>query len=230
MFCQNCGSKIADGAKFCPDCGTRIQIAEGGSEKQIIVSENTETIEENGTELSFDEETVVDTSDVNEYYTKCNKCGENFVIKKEKAQEGGVYKCPKCHEQLKITFFGHCNKCKKPIGFWEFSWGNTVSGIGKAVLKGIFNPGSAIDALERFTDKIPVALKAGDCPFCDHYYIKCPKCDSAVQFPVDGDIKTVVVCEKCDTKMRRPLDEVNKIKSSILSHASTKPANPQRGR
>ena len=26
MFCQNCGASIADGAKFCPECGKRQEI------------------------------------------------------------------------------------------------------------------------------------------------------------------------------------------------------------
>ena len=25
MFCSNCGSKLNDGAKFCPECGNRLQ-------------------------------------------------------------------------------------------------------------------------------------------------------------------------------------------------------------
>jgi hypothetical protein len=51
-------------------------------------------------------------------------------------KENGIYECPKCHEQLTLTFFGYCNKCQKSVGFWEFSWSNAVSGIGKWNRKG----------------------------------------------------------------------------------------------
>ena len=28
MFCTNCGNKIDDGSKFCPDCGAKLTAAE----------------------------------------------------------------------------------------------------------------------------------------------------------------------------------------------------------
>jgi predicted nucleic acid-binding Zn ribbon protein len=217
MFCQNCGTKLAEGSKFCPDCGTKIGMPTNISKETTISSDKTENktgkVEGDITEKSSGKEEI-DIGQVNEFYTKCKKCGEDFTIAREKVQEDGVYECPKCHEPVEITFFHYCSNCKKPVGFWEFSWSDALSGIGKAVLKGVFDHSSVAGVWGRITDKIPTALAAGDCPFYDNYYLECPKCKSSVLFPIEDDSKSVVECEKCGTKMRRPLNEVNKIAKS----------------
>ena len=34
MFCQNCGASIAEGVKFCPDCGARQDLAAASAPAQ----------------------------------------------------------------------------------------------------------------------------------------------------------------------------------------------------
>ena len=45
MYCNNCGKKLDDDAKFCPECGSKIQSAQrvseepekGGASKVLII-------------------------------------------------------------------------------------------------------------------------------------------------------------------------------------------------
>lgn len=36
MFCQNCGASIAEGVKFCPDCGARQDLAAASAPAQNL--------------------------------------------------------------------------------------------------------------------------------------------------------------------------------------------------
>ena len=56
MFCKNCGKQVSDGAKFCPDCGTRLdeQIQESvlnenfdGGEDTMLLTEDSVSLNEN---------------------------------------------------------------------------------------------------------------------------------------------------------------------------------------
>lgn len=59
MFCFNCGEKIMDGAKFCPNCGTNLSaVTQGGqADNAFLPAGKAETVkQETGTELEDNEE------------------------------------------------------------------------------------------------------------------------------------------------------------------------------
>lgn len=55
MFCFNCGEKVMDGAKFCPNCGTNLMAEAGGGQTvsaPLPVSREPETIQEEDEEYT----------------------------------------------------------------------------------------------------------------------------------------------------------------------------------
>ncbi len=73
MFCFNCGEKVMDGAKFCPNCGTNLMVAAGGGQAvnapQLINRESTvvheiETRQENSEEYTEEELVEIHFKDV----------------------------------------------------------------------------------------------------------------------------------------------------------------------
>ena len=52
-FCSNCGNELKDGAKFCPKCGTRINIAPVPIENSRVDDEEEEEEYEEYEELSI---------------------------------------------------------------------------------------------------------------------------------------------------------------------------------
>lgn len=58
MFCFNCGEKVMDGAKFCPNCGTNLMAEAGGGQTvsaPLPVSREPETIQEEDEEYTSEE-------------------------------------------------------------------------------------------------------------------------------------------------------------------------------
>ncbi len=69
MFCKNCGEKLSDGTKFCPECGAAVKAAESDSNARTsgftgpAVEENTtapaeETTSSNGPENASEEKSA----------------------------------------------------------------------------------------------------------------------------------------------------------------------------
>ena len=44
MYCENCGSRLPDGAKFCTECGTRVQVPTASEAPRVILPDVSEVI------------------------------------------------------------------------------------------------------------------------------------------------------------------------------------------
>lgn len=82
MFCSNCGKKIDDNIKFCPDCGQQVEKIENNNVEKV----NEKTIE---TEITKKQE-------------KKRKHNEELICKKCGVKtEEKVKRCPNCGAKLK---------------------------------------------------------------------------------------------------------------------------------
>ena len=84
MYCKECGTKINEGDKFCPSCGTRVEVTTIPVEPEI----------------SMEEQPIATTSSDNGFY--CTYCGENI---------GTAKKCPKCRTKAVKNFKRFCRYC-----------------------------------------------------------------------------------------------------------------------
>ena len=77
MFCKNCGKQVSDGAKFCPDCGTRLdeQIQEAALNENFDGGEDTMLLTEDSASLNENFDGGEDTMLLTEDSTSLN---ENF--------------------------------------------------------------------------------------------------------------------------------------------------------
>ena len=59
MYCHNCGNKVDDGLKFCPECGTRVVSAENPVVEQNKTETQTDFTSESSTELNSQDKSFI---------------------------------------------------------------------------------------------------------------------------------------------------------------------------
>ena len=88
-FCINCGNKLKDEAKFCDECGTKVEVIVKSTENENVTN-------------------TIDYENFDGYKAK-----EEHIInktKREKVYEGKIHKCPNCGEILN-SFVISCPSC-----------------------------------------------------------------------------------------------------------------------
>ncbi len=88
-FCINCGKKLKDGAKFCDECGTKVDVSPKITPNEEEVLNNYQDNKE--VDSAIDNNTTIKT-------------------KREKVYEGKIHKCPNCGEILN-SFVISCPSC-----------------------------------------------------------------------------------------------------------------------
>lgn len=91
-FCSNCGAEIAEGAKFCPSCGTAVN------------GQSVEVVADNNSQLSEREKSLDELSKMMEYFS----------------QKKDLYGRLKNNQILTEIEWGYGKKPKKMDGVWKF--------------------------------------------------------------------------------------------------------------
>ncbi|EDR22652.1 hypothetical protein EDI_340080 [Entamoeba dispar SAW760] len=109
-FCSSCGTKLNEGAKFCPNCGAKVAVTETTTpkfqeikevkiEEKVAPVEMKKTVAEEHTISTATTEAPKQSFTENVTIKVCHGCGKPFELTQAKEIFGHIYhnECFKCH-------------------------------------------------------------------------------------------------------------------------------------
>ena len=140
-------------------------------------------------------------------YVRCPECGEIYRVNINEPIdeiEDRELHCDACGHDIQIPFFLYCPNCEEYVSVDQGKTSEALLEIGVNMVKGFFSPWSTIPKLTRFIDSVPSANGWGVCRICGTHYVRCHKCNSAVEVrPGTGD-DDILYCSECGSRMRQP--------------------------
>lgn len=182
IFCPECGQQVSSTSKFCHNCGSRI--AEGDTQKQTQSTSTTTA------EPQIDVELL------------CPHCYSRYSVSKEDWNKENIYwDCPNCNGRIEAAFCGYCDQHNGYIAFRPYNNKEMLGATIAGGISGYNNPEETIvNFIGNIFDSTPKARAQGVCPRCQAEFMKCPACNRAVHITYDDG--GVVICPDCKTKFK----------------------------